>query len=317
MKLIIQIPAYNEEISLPLTLSSISRHYENIDEVEILVIDDGSSDRTKYIAQEYGVEHILSFRKNKGLAKAFTLGLQYCIDAGADIIVNIDADNQYNADDIAKLIWPIVNNRADITIGTRPLDRIKQFSLVKRFLQKVGSLVVRLLSSTGTEDAPSGFRAFSRRAAMMMNVFDNYTYTIETIMQSKAKGLTIESVPIRTNTGFRKSRLVKSLFDYVKNSAITVLRMFIIYRPFRFFAIIGGLIFLLGCLIWVRFFWFYFNGIDNGNVQSLIFSTILMVIGFQTAILGVIADLLGINRKLIEDIQLRVKILEQKDSPEI
>lgn len=313
MKLIIQIPAYNEEISLPLTLSSIKREYEGIDEVEILVINDGSTDRTQYIAQEYNVEHILNLRFNMGLAKAFTLGLQYCINAGADIIVNIDADNQYNADDIGKLIWPIVNNKADIAIGTRPVSRIQQFSPLKKFLQRVGSKVVRLLSSTGTEDAPSGFRAFSRKAAMMMNVFDNYTYTIETIMQSKSKGLTIESVPVRTNSGFRKSKLVKSMFGYVKNSGMTILRMFIIYRPFRFFAIIGGLLFLAGCLIWLRFFWFYIHGNGAGNLQSLIFSTILIVIGFQTAILGVIADLLGINRKLIEDVQIRVKQLEQKN----
>lgn len=310
MKLIIQIPAYNEEISLPLTLSSIKREYEGIDQVEILVIDDGSTDRTKYIAEDYGVEHILSLKGNMGLAKAFTLGLQRCIEEGADIIVNIDADNQYNADDIDKLIWPIVNNQTDIVIGTRPIDRIQHFSPLKKMLQKVGSKTVRLLSSTGTEDAPSGFRAFSRKAAMMMNVFDNYTYTIETIMQSKAKGLTIECVPIRTNSGFRKSKLVKNIFSYVKNSAFTVLRMFIIYRPFRFFAIIGGFLFLLGCLIWLRFFWYFLNGAGNGNLQSLIFSTILIVVGFQTAILGVIADLLGINRKLIEDIQIRVKKIE-------
>ena len=312
MKLIIQIPAYNEEISLPLTLSSITREYEGIDEVEILVINDGSTDRTKYIAEEYGVEHILNLRYNMGLAKAFILGLQYAIDCGADIIVNIDADNQYNADDIAKLIWPIVNNRADIVIGKRPIERINHFSPIKKVLQKIGSKVVRLLSNTGTDDAPSGFRAFSRKAAMMMNVFDNYTYTIETIMQSRAKGLTIESVPVRTNDGFRKSRLVKSLFSYVKNSGMTVLRMFVIYRPFRFFAIIGGLFFFIGALIWLRFIYFYLSGTGNGNLQSLIFSTILIVIGFQTAILGVIADLLGINRKLIEDVQIRVKKLEQK-----
>ncbi|MBQ2645339.1 glycosyltransferase family 2 protein [bacterium] len=315
MKLIIQIPAYNEEISLPLTLSSISREYEGIDEVEILVINDGSTDRTVSIAEDYGVEHIINLRSNMGLAKAFTLGLQYCIDKGADVIVNIDADNQYNADDIAKLIWPIVNNKADIVIGTRPIDRIRHFSFVKKILQKIGSKIVKLLSNTGTEDAPSGFRAFSRKAAMMMNVFDNYTYTIETIMQSKTKGLTIESVPIRTNNGFRKSKLVKNLFSYVKNSGFTILRMFVIYRPFRFFAIIGGLLFLVGCLIWLRFLWYYVHGVGAGNLQSLIFSTILIVIGFQTAILGVIADLLGINRKLIEDVQIRVKKLEQKNNP--
>lgn len=312
MKLIIQIPAYNEEISLPLTLSSIKRQYEGIDEVEILVINDGSTDRTKYIAEEYGVEHILNFPTNKGLAKAFLLGLQYCINAGADVIVNIDADNQYNADDIDKLIWPIVNNKADIVIGKRPVERIKHFSPIKKILQKIGSKVVKLLSSTGTEDAPSGFRAFSRKAAMQINVFDNYTYTIETIMQSKAKGFVIESVPIRTNDGYRKSRLVKNLFDYVKKSAFTVLRMFIIYRPFRFFAIIGGVFCLAGILIWAKYFLALLHGSAENHLQSLIFSVILIFCGVQTAILGVIADLLAINRKLLEDVQVRVKILEQK-----
>lgn len=312
MKLIIQIPAYNEEISLPLTLSSIKRHYEGIDEVEILVINDGSTDRTKYIAEEYGVEHILNFPTNKGLAKAFLLGLQYCINAGADVIVNIDADNQYNADDIDKLIWPIVNNKADIVIGKRPVDRIKHFSPVKKLLQKIGTKVVKLLSSTGTEDAPSGFRAFSRKAAMQINVFDNYTYTIETIMQSKAKGFVIESVPIRTNEGYRKSRLVKNLFDYVKKSAFTVLRMFIIYRPFRFFVIIGGIFCFAGVLIWAKYFLSILNGSAENHLQSLIFSVILIFCGVQTAILGVIADLLAINRKLLEDVQVRVKMLEQK-----
>ena len=295
MKLIIQIPAYNEEISLPLTLSSINRYYEGIDEVEILVINDGSTDRTQYIAEDYGVEHVLNLRSNMGLAKAFTLGLQYCINQGADIIVNIDADNQYNADAIGKLIWPI--------------DRIKHFSPLKKLLQKIGSKIVRLLSSTGTEDAPSGFRAFSRKAAMMMNVFDNYTYTIETIMQSKSKGLTIESVPIRTNSGFRKSRLVKNIFSYVRNSAFTVLRMFIIYRPFRFFALIGGMFIILGLLIWLRYFFYLLQGVQT-SLALLVFSIVLIFVGVQTAFLGVIADLLGINRKLIEDVQIRVKQLE-------
>jgi glycosyltransferase involved in cell wall biosynthesis len=312
MKLIIQIPAYNEEISLPLTLSSITKHYEGIDEVEILVINDGSTDRTQYIAEEYGVEHILNFKTNKGLAKTFLIGLQYCIDAGADIIVNLDADNQYNADDIGKLIWPILNNQADIVVGKRPVNRIEHFSPLKKILQKIGSKIVKLLSSTGTDDAPSGFRAFSRKAAMQMNVFDNYTYTIETIMQSKSKGLIVESVPIRTNDGYRKSRLVKNLFDYVRKSGFTVLRMFIIYRPFRFFVIIGGFLCLLGGLIWLKYFLSIIQGSSSSHLQALIFSTILIFCGVQTAILGVIADLLAINRKLLEDVQLRLKKLEQK-----
>ena len=312
MKLIIQIPAYNEELSLPVTLSAIKREYDNIDEVELLVIDDGSSDRTSAIAEDYGVEHIVKLHNNMGLAKAFSIGLQCAIDRGADIIVNIDADNQYNAEDIDKLIYPIISNEADIVIGTRPINRIKHFSWMKKVLQKIGSKVVRLLSSTGTEDAPSGFRAFSRKAAMMMNVFDNYTYTIETIMQSKAKGLTVVSVPIRTNDCYRKSKLVKNIFSYLKQSSFTVIRMFMIYRPFRFFVIIGSILLFIGALFWIRFIGMYFLGLGQGNFQSLILSSVFMIIGFQTAVLGVIADLLGINRKLIEDVQIRVKKLEQK-----
>jgi len=312
MKLIIQIPAYNEELSLPVTLSAIKREYDGIDEVELLVIDDGSNDRTSSIAEDYGVEHIVKLRNNMGLAKAFSIGLQCAIDKGADIIVNIDADNQYNADDIDKLIYPIIHNEADIVIGTRPINRIKHFSLIKKFLQKIGSKVVRLLSNTGTEDAPSGFRAFSRKAAMMMNIFDNYTYTIETIMQSKSKGLTIASVPIRTNDCYRKSKLVKNIFSYLKKSSFTVIRMFMIYRPFRFFVLIGSSLLFIGALFWIRFIGLYFMGLGQGNLQSLILSSVFMIIGFQTAVLGVIAELLGINRKLIEDVQIRVKQLEQK-----
>ena len=312
MKLVIQIPAYNEEISLPVTLSAVGREYDGIDEVNILVIDDGSEDRTSEIASDYGVEQIVKLPRNMGLAKAFTIGLQHAIDMGADIIVNLDADNQYNADDIGKLIEPILNNKADITIGSRPIDRINTFSPVKKLFQKVGSKVIGLLSSPVIEDAPSGFRAFSRKAAMMMNVFDNYTYTIETIMQSKAKGLTILSVPIRINNCYRKSKLVKNLYTYIKKSLVTVVRMFMIYRPFRFFVLIGGFLLFIGALFWIRFIGLYFMGMGNGNIQSLILSSVFIVIGFQTAVLGVIAELLGINRKLAEDIQIRVKKLEQK-----
>ena len=210
------------------------------------------------------------------------------------------------------MIYPIISNEADIVIGTRPINRIKHFSLTKKLLQKIGSKVVKLLSSTGTEDAPSGFRAFSRKAAMMMNVFDNYTYTIETIMQSKSKGLTIVSVPVRTNDCYRKSKLVKNLFTYLKKSSFTIIRMFMIYRPFRFFVIIGSVLLFIGTLFWIRFIGLYFLGLGQGNLQSLILSSVFMIIGFQTAVLGVIAELLGINRKLIEDVQIRVKKLEQK-----
>ena len=313
MKLIIQIPCYNEEVSLPVTLSKLPSHIEGIDEIEILITDDYSTDRTLEIAKDYGVHHIVTTTHHRGLAKTFIAGLQRAIKEGADIIVNTDADNQYCADDIEKLVRPILEKKADIVIGTRPIKQIKQFSPFKKFLQYFGSRVVRLISSTATEDAPSGFRAFSRDAALAMNVFDNYTYTIETVIQSKTKGLHIISVPVRVNSVYRKSRLVKNIFTYVQRNSFTILRMFIIYRPFRFFAILGGIILLGGISLLIRFLYFYFIiGSGQGHIQSLIFAAILVIIGFQTCTLGILADLLAINRKLIEDIQVRTKKLENK-----
>lgn len=312
MKLIIQIPCYNEEEILPTTISQLPKHIEGIDIIETMLIDDGSNDKSIEVAKKMGVNHIVRLPNHKGLARTFMSGLQQCIKLDADIIVNTDADNQYNADDIEKLIQPILNKQADITIGTRPIERIKHFSIIKKFFQKIGSFIIRLLSSTGTEDAPSGFRAFTKEAALMINVFDNYTYTLETIIQSKSKGLKVESVPIRVNDYTRKSKLVKNLFDYIKRSAFTMIRMFIIYRPFRFFALIGGLLFVMGLIIWMRFLYLIFIASGNGHIQSLLFAAILMIIGFQTALLGVIADLMAINRKLIEDVQIRIKKFENK-----
>ncbi len=312
MKLIIQIPCYNEEVALPVTLSQLPTHIDGIDEIEVLISDDGSTDRTIEIAKSYGVKHIVTSTHHRGLAKTFIAGIQKAIAEGADIIVNTDADNQYCADDIEKIVRPILEGKADIVIGARPIKEIKEFSRLKKFLQFLGSKVVRLLSSTGTEDAPSGFRAFSRDAAMALNVFDNYTYTIETVIQSKTKGLHILSVPIRVNPTFRKSRLVKNIFTYIQKNSFTILRMFIIYRPFRFFAIIGGFLLLAGLALLARFFYFYFFESGNGHIQSLIISSILIITGFQTCIFGILADLLAINRKLIEDIQIRTRKLENK-----
>lgn len=312
MKLIIQIPCYNEEIALPVTLSQLPQKIEGIDEIEVLISDDGSTDRTLEIAKEYGVKHIVTSTHHRGLAKTFMSGIHKALAVGADIIVNTDADNQYCADDIEKLVKPILENKADIVIGARPIKDIKSFSPLKKILQFLGSKVVRLLSSTATEDAPSGFRAFSRDAALALNVFDNYTYTIETVIQSKTKGLHIVSVPIRVNSCFRKSRLVKNIFTYIQKNSFTILRMFIIYRPFRFFATIGGFIALVGVGLLSRFLWLYFLDDGNGHIQSLIISSILVITGFQVIIFGVLADLLSINRKLVEDIQVRVKRLESK-----
>lgn len=312
MKLIIQIPCYNEEIALPVTLSKLPTQIEGIDEIEVLVSDDGSTDRTIEIAKEYGVKHIVTTTHHRGLARTFTAGIQRALAEGADIIVNTDADNQYNADDIEKLVRPIIQKKADIVIGARPITQIKTFSPLKKFLQFFGSKVVRLLSSTATEDAPSGFRAFSKDAALSINVFDNYTYTIETVIQSKTKGLHIISVPIRVNDSYRKSRLVKNIFQYIQKNSFTILRMFIIYRPFRFFAIIGGSIFLIGISLLARFIFLYILDDGNGHIQSLIISSMLVITGFQTFLFGILADLLAINRKLIEDVQVRTKKLENK-----
>ena len=312
MKLIIQIPCYNEEIALPVTLSQLPEHIDGIDEIEVLISDDGSTDRTIEIAKSYGVKHIVTATHHRGLAKTFTAGIQKALAECADIIVNTDADNQYCADDIEKLVRPILEGKADIVIGARPIKEIQEFSKLKKLLQFLGSKVVRLLSSTATEDAPSGFRAFSRDAALALNVFDNYTYTIETVIQSKTKGLHILSVPIRVNPTFRKSRLVKNIFTYIQKNSFTILRMFIIYRPFRFFAIIGGILLLLGLALLGRFFYFYIFESGNGHIQSLIISAILIITGFQTCIFGILADLLAINRKLIEDVQIRIRKIENK-----
>ncbi len=312
MKLIIQIPCYNEEIALPVTLSQLPKHIDGIDEIEVLISDDGSSDRTVDIAKEYGVNHIVTSTHHRGLAKAFIFGIQRALYEGADIIVNTDADNQYCADDIEKLVKPILEKHADIVIGTRPIKEMKNFSFFKKCLQFLGSKIVRLLSSSTVEDAPSGFRAFSRDAALAINVFDNYTYTIETVIQSKTKGLHLVSVPVRVNSCYRKSRLVKNIFTYIQKNSFTILRMFIIYRPFRFFSFIGGLVFISGLILLSRFLFLYVMNLGSGHIQSLIISSILITTGFQITILGVLADLLSINRKLIEDIQIRIKKMENK-----
>lgn len=312
MKLIIQIPCYNEEKSLPVTLNALPKKIEGIDEIEVLIINDGSKDKTVEVAKSLGVKHIVEMPHNCGLAKAFVAGINTALSLGADIIVNTDADNQYCADDIEKLIKPILNGSADIVIGSRPVSKIQHFSLMKKMLQKLGSFVMRLISSTTVEDAPSGFRAFSRNAAIQLNVFDNYTYTLETIIQARAKGLVLECVPINVNPDLRKSKLVKNIFDYVRRSMFTMIRMFIIYRPFRFFAILAGLFLLLGTLIGLRFLYYYFVGSGAGHIQSLILSAILIITGVQVAVIAVLSELMSINRKLLEDIQRRLKLQDLK-----
>ncbi len=307
MKLIIQIPCYNEEKSLPVALKDLPRKLPGISKIEWLIIDDGSEDRTIEIAKKHGVDHVVHFKKNRGLAEGFKAGIDACITLGADIIVNTDADNQYCAGDIPKLIQPILDGKADIVIGARPITQIRHFSFVKKLLQKFGSYVVRRVSKTDIPDAPSGFRAISRDAAMKLNVFNAYTYTLETIIQAGRKNMAITWVPVRVNEDLRPSRLVKSISSYIKRSIVTIFRIFVVYEPFRFFIRIGLILFLGGFVIGIRFLCYYAIGEGQGHVQSLILLAVLMTMGFQSMLAAFIVDLMAVNRSLMEDIQYRLR----------
>ncbi len=310
-KLIIQIPCFNEEATLGLTLAELPRQVPGVDRVEWLIINDGSTDRTVEVARSHGVDHIVSFEHNQGLAKAFMAGLEASLKAGADIIVNTDADNQYCAADIPALIEPIVLGQAEIVIGARPIRRMKHFSSVKKFLQEFGSWVVRIVSNTDIPDAPSGFRALSRNAALQINVFNSYTYTLEMIIQAGQKGMAITSVPIRTNGYLRPSRLVKSIPAYIRRSILTILRIFMTYKPLKFFFFLGSIPFTLGTLLGVRWLvLFFMEGTLRARVPSLVLAAILILIGFQLWIFGLVADLMSVNRRILEDIQLRLRRAE-------
>lgn len=310
MKLIIQIPCYNEEETLEIALNDLPKEIEGIDEIEYLIINDGSKDNTVEVARRWGVHHIVSFKRNKGLAHGFMAGLDACLRNGADIIVNTDADNQYCADDIEKIVKPILEGKTDIVIGARPINETEHFSPLKKKLQHFGSYVVRVASKSDIPDAPSGFRAYSRDAAMRMNVINEYTYTLETIVQAGRSKIAMESVPIRTNPELRESRLFSSMFGYVKKSMVTILRAFMMYKPLKFFSIIGSILFLIGTIIGIRFLVFFFQGTGNGHIQSLILSSTLLLIGFQTIIIGMQGDIIAANRRLLEDIQYRVKKID-------
>ena len=307
MKLIIQIPCYNEAGTLAIALAALPRQVPGFDTVEWLIIDDGSTDETVKVARENGVDHVVRHTSNQGLARGFMNGLDSCLRLGADVIVNTDADNQYNADDIPALTLPILEHRADIVVGARPIETIAHFSFVKKLLQKLGSWVVRVASNTDIPDAPSGFRAMSRSAAQRLMVFNDYTYTLETIIQAGQKNMAITSVPVRVNEDLRPSRLVKSIPSYIKRSIVTIVRIFIIYRPFKFFGTIGALLFGVGFVIGARFMWLYFHGLGEGHIQSLILASTLLAIGFQTLLVAFLADLLAANRKLMEDVRFNLK----------
>ncbi len=310
MKLIIQIPCYNEAETLEVALNDLPKKIDGIDEIEYLIINDGSKDNTVEVAKNWGVHYVVNFKCNKGLAKGFMAGLDACLRQGADIIVNTDADNQYCGADIEKLVRPILDGKADIVIGERPIDNTEHFSPLKKKLQHIGSWTVRVASKTDVPDAPSGFRAYSRQAALKMNVVNEYTYTLETIVQAGRNKMAITSVPIRTNPELRKSRLFNSMFGYIKKSMLTIIRAFMMYKPLRFFTIIGSIIFLIGLILGIRFLVFVFMGESGGHIQSLILASTLLLLGFQTFISGLQADLIASNRKLLEDIQERVRRLD-------
>jgi glycosyltransferase involved in cell wall biosynthesis len=312
MRLFIQIPCHNEETSLPIAFAALPKTLPGVDSVEVLIINDGSTDRTVEVARALGVHHVVGFPQNQGLAKAFMLGIRSCLERGADIIVNTDADNQYEAADIPALIAPILEGQAEIVIGARPIRSIEHFSPIKKFLQKLGSSVVARVSGTTIADAPSGFRAFSREAAARLNVFSEYTYTLETIIQAGQKHMSIISVPVRVNADLRPSRLVRSIASYVRRSMMTMLRILIIYRPFQFFLTIGALLLLGGAGLGFRFLYFYLEGSGSGHIQSLILAAVLLIFGFQAGLLAFVADLLSVNRRLLEEL-LEAKRLRRRD----
>jgi glycosyltransferase involved in cell wall biosynthesis len=311
VKLIVQIPCYNEEKTLPATVRDLPRHIRGIDRIEYLVIDDGSVDCTVEIAHQLGIHHIVRHNKNRGLASAFVTGLEASLAAGADIIVNTDADNQYCGEDIARLVEPILASRADIVIGDRGVASSEHMSPLKRRLQTLGSAVVEWTSGFPIPDATSGFRAFSREAALHLTVLSDYTYTLETLIQAGARRMGVAFVPIRTNAQTRKSRLMRNLLSFMSLQAITVMRFYTMYRPLRVFLTVGGVLLALALLIGLRFLYFYVQtGGRSGNIQSLILAAILSIVGIQVCLIGMVADLVRMNRKMLEETLYRVRRLE-------
>ncbi len=313
--LFIQIPCYNEEETIGTTLDDLPDSIPGIGEIEVLIIDDGCTDDTVKVAKKHGVDHVISFRKNRGLARGFEAGIQACLARGADIIVNTDADNQYRAEDIPKLVAPILRGESDIVIGARPIDEIEHFSRIKKLLQRLGSTVVRHVSGTDVEDAPSGFRAFSRHAAGQLHVFGDYTYTIETVIQAGQKGFKIQSVPIGVNEDLRPSRLVKSIPDYVIRSVGTMGRIYLIYRPLRLFIPVAIVTFLAGFGLGLRYLYFMAIGQGEGHVQSVILAALLLATSGLTVLSGILADLIATNRKLLERLDSQLQMIQPQPTP--
>ena len=310
MKLIIQIPCFNEAETLEVTLNDLPKHIDGIDEIEYLIIDDGSHDNTAEVAKKWGVHYVVRFRRNKGLAKGFMAGLDACLKNGADIIVNTDADNQYCGADIETLVRPILDKKAHIVIGERPIDDTEHFTPLKKKLQHFGSWVVRKASKTTIPDAPSGFRAYSREAAMRINVINDYTYTLETIVQSGREKMAVMSVPIRTNPELRESRLFHSMWGYIKKSMLTIVRTYLMYRPLYFFFMLGSILALVGVGFFVRYFVFFCSDEGGGHLQSLILASTLLIVGFQTIVVGLLGDVISANRKILQDVQYHVRKMD-------
>ena len=309
-KLIIQIPCLNEAATLPATLSELPRSIPGIDEIEILVIDDGSTDKTVEVARAQGVKHVISLRNRRGLATAFTTGIDAALKLGADFIVNTDGDNQYSGHDIAALVAPLVNGDADIVIGDRNVAALAHLSWSRKRLQHLGSWVVRQVSNTRVPDTTSGFRAYTREAALRMTIVSEFTYTLESIIQAGKKRMAIAHVPIRSNARTRPSRLFDSVWVYIKRSASTIVRIYTMYEPFKVFTTIGLMTFAVGLAISFRFLYFYFNNDGGGHLQSLLLAAVLMIVGFQVLLIGLVADVISANRKLLEDLLYRVRSME-------
>lgn len=302
MKLVIQIPCYNEEATLPATLADLPRAVPGVDVVEWLVVDDGSSDRTAEVARELGVDHVVSHPRNRGLAAAFQTGLDAALRAGADVVVNTDADNQYDAACIPDLVGPVVCEGVDMVVGERPIKEIDDFSTGKKVLQRLGSRVVRFMSGVDVTDAPSGFRAMSRRAALRLQVFGKFSYTMETLMQAKAEGLTVTSVPVRVNPQTRESRLARSSFQYVRRSTATILRSFALYYPFTFFFRVGLVPFVAGVALLVRWVLYWWLADEyTSRVPSLVVGGVLVIVAVQVWVIAFLADLQAANRRLLAD----------------
>ncbi len=314
MKLIIQIPCYNEEATLPLTLADLPRTLPGIDAIEVLVVDDGSSDRTAEVARQLGVDHLVRHTRNRGLAAAFQTGLEAALAAGADIIVNTDADNQYCGADIEKLVAPILAGRADIVVGDRGVAALAHFSPIKRLLQRLGSWVVARAAGIPIPDATSGFRAFSREAALRLTVLGEYTYTLETLIQAGARGLAVAFVPVRTNPQTRRSRLIRNMPSFLALQAVAIVRFYTMYRPLRVFMTAGGILIAGALILGLRFLYFYAVGRGAGHVQSLILAAILAIVGVQVGLIGLVAELVRLNRRMLEEVLWRARLGNQGKS---